>query len=225
MKLKQLESMLQGVEVFHTPKIELEQYPTSAHIASRMLYTAANVYGDVAGRMCVDLGCGTGMLGIGAVALDAGHVMGIDIDQDALDLARKNIDEYFYDDDDDVVPSIDLVNVDVRAIAGGDMPCMDKCADTVVTNPPFGTRCKGADLVFLEAAFRLSRHAVYSLHKTSTRNHIGKVVQNLLPCCDMTCPNHMHFIPALPKISKWTSGGLSYDIQTVMGLSIPIWDI
>ena len=179
MKLKQLESMLQGVEVFHTPKIELEQYPTSAHIASRMLYTAANVYGDVAGRMCVDLGCGTGMLGIGAVALDAGHVMGIDIDQDALDLARKNIDEYFYDDDDDVVPSIDLVNVDVRAIAGGDMPCMDKCADTVVTNPPFGTRCKGADLVFLEAAFRLSRHAVYSLHKTSTRNHIGKVAKAL----------------------------------------------
>ena len=33
MKLKVLESNLQDVEVFDDPKILLEQYPTSAHIA------------------------------------------------------------------------------------------------------------------------------------------------------------------------------------------------
>ena len=33
LKLKQLQSCLQDVDVFDTPKIMLEQYPTSAHIA------------------------------------------------------------------------------------------------------------------------------------------------------------------------------------------------
>ncbi|KAJ0449523.1 hypothetical protein HanHA89_Chr17g0729411 [Helianthus annuus] len=39
MKLKQLESLLGNLQQFRNPKIELEQYPTGAHIASRMLYT------------------------------------------------------------------------------------------------------------------------------------------------------------------------------------------
>lgn len=33
MKLKELESCLQQVDTFEEPKILLEQYPTSAHIA------------------------------------------------------------------------------------------------------------------------------------------------------------------------------------------------
>ena len=42
-------------------------------------------------------------------------------------------------------------------------------ADTVVMNPPFGTRKKGADMGFLRAALGVAKRAVYSLHKTSTR--------------------------------------------------------
>jgi hypothetical protein len=50
--------------------------------------------------------------------------------------------------------------------------------DTVIMNPPFGTRRKGADVDFLRAATRLVRGgggAVYSLHKSSTRAHLQKV--------------------------------------------------
>jgi predicted RNA methylase len=53
-------------------------------------------------------------------------------------------------------------------------------ADAVVTNPPFGTRRKGADMDFLRAAFRLSCHSVYSLHKSSTREHVGRVARREL---------------------------------------------
>lgn len=53
-------------------------------------------------------------------------------------------------------------------------------ADTVITNPPFGTRQKGADMAFLRAAFRLSRHSVYSLHKSSTREFVGKAARREL---------------------------------------------
>lgn len=40
MKMKQLQSMLEDLEVFRDPQIELEQYPTGAHLAACMLYTA-----------------------------------------------------------------------------------------------------------------------------------------------------------------------------------------
>jgi len=39
MKLKELEGHLGSLEQFPQPKIELEQYPTGPHIASRMLFT------------------------------------------------------------------------------------------------------------------------------------------------------------------------------------------
>ena len=47
--------------------------------------------------------------------------------------------------------------------------------DTVVMNPPFGTKHnKGLDLLFLQTGIFLAKTAVYSLHKTSTRDHVIK---------------------------------------------------
>ena len=40
MKLKQLESLLQDVEPFREPDQMLEQYPTGAHLASRVVAEA-----------------------------------------------------------------------------------------------------------------------------------------------------------------------------------------
>jgi len=48
-------------------------------------------------------------------------------------------------------------------------PCL---LDTVVLNPPFGTRQSGVDVTFLHVALQLARTAVYSLHKSSTRSYI-----------------------------------------------------
>ncbi len=40
-------------------------------------------------------------------------------------------------------------------------------------NPPFGTKHnKGLDILFVQRALELSRSSVYSLHKTSTREHV-----------------------------------------------------
>lgn len=48
---------------------------------------------------------------------------------------------------------VDLVQCDICGLGG--QPRL--AADTVIMNPPFGTRRKGADLDFLRAAFRVSR--------------------------------------------------------------------
>lgn len=62
MKLRYLESELSEVDVFENPKVDLEQVPTSPHIAACMIHAAAEVYGDIEGKLVGDFGVGTGML-------------------------------------------------------------------------------------------------------------------------------------------------------------------
>lgn len=58
------------------------------------------------------------------------------------------------------------------------IPLSSNCVDTVLTNPPFGTKNNaGVDITFLRAATRLARRAVYSFHKSSTRDFLIKTVQ------------------------------------------------
>lgn len=76
MKLKELESWLQDVQGFSAPQILLEQYQTPPHIASRVLHTAQATFEDLEGKLVADLGCGCGMLMLGASLLEAAHVIG-----------------------------------------------------------------------------------------------------------------------------------------------------
>jgi len=163
MKLKQLESNLQQVEEFENPKILLEQYPTRPHIAACMLHTMQASFGDLENKHVADLGCGCGVLSVGAVMLGAGSVTGFDIDMDALELFQENIAEFDID-------NVDIVQCDVKHISD----VSGTTFDTVFMNPPFGTKHnKGIDMVFVRKGLDLA-NVVYSLHKTSTREHIQK---------------------------------------------------
>ncbi|ESO00869.1 hypothetical protein HELRODRAFT_157302 [Helobdella robusta] len=106
MKLKTLESTLSNVEPFRDPKLDLEQYLTSPHIAGHMLYHIEMKFGDIEGKTVVDLGCGTGMLSIAASLMGASYCLGLDIDDDALSIARENLD-------DGEITNVDLLKVDV----------------------------------------------------------------------------------------------------------------
>eukprot|EP00882_Tetradesmus_deserticola_P019327 GHRQ01020795.1.p2 GENE.GHRQ01020795.1~~GHRQ01020795.1.p2 ORF type:complete len:123 (+),score=35.86 GHRQ01020795.1:302-670(+) len=94
MKLKELHALMQDIEPFAQPKVQLEQYPTGADIASRMLYTIEAMYNDIEGNVVVDLGTGTGMLAIGAALLGSPCVLGLDVDPDALDVAQDNCEQF-----------------------------------------------------------------------------------------------------------------------------------
>ncbi|KAL9683930.1 hypothetical protein QQ045_021358 [Rhodiola kirilowii] len=161
MKLKQLEGLLGDLQQFDNPKVELEQYPTGPHIASRMLYTADFSFGDVTDKVVADFGCGCGTLGIAAALLDAGHVIGIDVDAESLETASGNAA--------DLEVNVDFIQCDI-----GTFRWRGQIIDTVVMNPPFGTRKKGADMDFLQKALKIASGAVYSLHKTTTREHIKR---------------------------------------------------
>lgn len=163
-KLKQLEQHLQEVEGFENPKILLEQYPTRPHIAACMVHTMAYTFDDIEDKLIADLGCGCGVLAIGSVMLGAGAVTGIDVDQDALEQFQGNISDFEID-------NIDLINMDIESLNEG----WASKFDTVIMNPPFGTKHnKGLDLKFLQTGIKMASGAVYSLHKTSTREHVVK---------------------------------------------------
>ena len=57
MKLKHLESALSEVRLFNSPSIELEQIPTSAHLASQIIFQAAqnqDIIGSLIGFILLD---------------------------------------------------------------------------------------------------------------------------------------------------------------------------
>ncbi|CAM9723426.1 unnamed protein product, partial [Phaeothamnion confervicola] len=204
MKIKQLESALQSIRRYsdlgpERTNIALEQYSTSPHLAARMIFTADMQYGDIEGKVVLDMGCGTGVLGIGAAVMGAAHVVGWDVDPGALEVAAENAAEIEVD--------LDLVCLDViasRRVAAGSV-------DTVVMNPPFGTRIAGADVAFLQRALALGPAAVYSMHKSSTREHIASKASEW--GADFQVVAQMRFdIPATYKFHRQKSVDVEVDL-------------
>lgn len=162
MRLSTLEQCLQEAKTFEKPKVHLEQYPTTPHLAACMLHSIQSTFGDIEGKLIADLGCGCGVLTIGASLLGASQCIGFEIDKEALDIFSDN-KEYFE------IENCDGVNCDINYLDSR----WEKVFDTVIMNPPFGTRNKGIDIDFIEAGMKLA-NVIYSLHKTSTRPFIVK---------------------------------------------------
>ncbi|KAL9694762.1 hypothetical protein quinque_014047 [Culex quinquefasciatus] len=102
---------LQTVEGFEKPKVYLEQYVTPSHIAAHALYTIETNYGDLENKLVLDLGCGPGMLSIGAALLGAQHVVGIEIDLDAIKVFQENVQGF-------ELENVDCVQWDVLNLDG-----------------------------------------------------------------------------------------------------------
>ncbi|MHA2231798.1 MAG: METTL5 family protein [Candidatus Hodarchaeales archaeon] len=149
-------NFLKSIPSIDQPNRALEQYATPQQLAWDMLDLAYRK-GDIAGRIIWDLGCGTGILAFGAALMGAKEVIGIDIDLRSLLLARSVL-EYCSDP----LP-IQFI------VSSVEFPGFKHWAHkdaTVIMNPPFGTRRKGIDMVFLKAGFQVGR-VVYSLHKAN----------------------------------------------------------
>ena len=60
--------ILSKLKLFSKPQLNLEQYPTDSEIAAEVLWNA-HMNDDLDNKVVADLGCGTGILGIGALLL------------------------------------------------------------------------------------------------------------------------------------------------------------
>ena len=88
MNQRKLEMLLEAIEGFSDPEIELEQYQTPSPLAAEILHFAF-MQRDLDDSV-QDLGCGTGILAIGAKLLGVRNVVGYDADPRALEIAKIN---------------------------------------------------------------------------------------------------------------------------------------
>ena len=146
--------ILSGLEGFHEPKVRQEQYMMDSEIGASMLWNAF-LLGDIEGKVIADLGCGTGVLGIGALLLGAKLVYFVDSDEKALEIVKSNISKVKSESSKSKLMDQDIGKAILKA-------------DTVVQNPPFGTKVRHNDIFFLEKALKTAP-VIYSFHKSETK--------------------------------------------------------
>jgi len=155
---RQLEIQLGKLRILQSPQLRLEQYPVSAKVAAELLDMAGFEHHDFQGET-IDLGTGTGRLAIGAAMMGSKRVVGVDIDERSIALARENAMA--------AGVQVDWFVSDIKEVAGR--------YDTVIMNPPYGTRSPHLDVMFLERAFKLAPVS-YSIHKSSTREFLTRAI-------------------------------------------------
>jgi putative methylase len=159
---KGLAVLLSRLEGFDRPKVRVEQYQTDAEIAAEVLW---NVFmkGDI-GKVSVDLGCGTGILGIGMLLLGAERVYFVDSDRNAMDLAKKNLGTMKSE-----------CSIQGQAVFRcQDISDFNEKVKLTVQNPPFGVKMRHMDKIFLNKAFEISK-VVYSFHKSESKGFVDAI--------------------------------------------------
>ncbi len=155
---------LSKIKEFKLPKAQYEQYSTNSELAAGILW---KIYLDGnCGKVIADLGCGTGVLGLGALLLGAKKVFFVDIDIDALNIASENhkaLEKKFHKK-----LNAEFINCNVKTF--------NKKVDVVLQNPPFGVQNVHADKLFLEKAMGIA-DIIYSVHKIESKEFVERLTK------------------------------------------------
>ena len=152
MKQKNLEIQLTQFKNFKEPKIQLEQYQTPPRLVAMITWRALQL-GDIKDKVVADFCSGTGLFAIAAKILGAKKVYAIEIDPEALKVAKENVEKTGLE--------IEFIKKDAREISMN--------FDTVLMNSPFGVKGTVKDQQFLRAALSVSKVS-YSLHLFQEKN-------------------------------------------------------
>lgn len=155
---RQLEIQIEKLKTLQTPRLGLEQYPVSSRVAAELLYMAGFEHNDLRGAT-IDLGTGTGRLAIGAALMGSPKVVGVDLDGRSIVVAKENGAS--------ASVQVEWIVSDIVGVEGR--------FDSVLMNPPYGTRTPHLDIKFLDRAFELAP-IVYSIHKSSTRDYLKRAI-------------------------------------------------
>ncbi len=153
---KNLAIFLESLDLFPSPKLRLEQYPTPSSLAAEIAVTASII--DSSTQTFLDLGCGTGILTV-AMGIAGFYTIGVDIDRDAIEIAIRNVRR--------AGVRADFVLQDVRHLNV-------RRAVGVVMNPPFGIKRRHADRIFLEKAFEIGS-VIYTIHSAGSEDFVRRM--------------------------------------------------
>ena len=143
-------------------------------------------------------------MSIGSALVGAAYVCGIEIDEDAVQIALQNCDEMFEEERE---TAIDFINAKIDLnLSSPSFGRFSNLFDVVIMNPPFGTKNNaGADFKFLKEAINLVRPGgnIYSLHKSSTREFFKKQMIAMKDNVDITGEVLAEVRYDLPKCYKF----------------------
>lgn len=154
--------ILSHLEGFYEPKVRQEQYLMDSEVGASVLWNAY-LLGNIEGKVIADLGCGTGILGIGALLLSAKYLFFVDSDEKALEIAKKNLSKV----------KSEGYSIGKEELICQDIGKLDIKTDVVLQNPPFGTKVKHNDIFFLEKALKIAT-VVYSFHKSEGKGFLER---------------------------------------------------
>lgn len=149
--------------------LHLEQYSTPSEIAADIVWKAY-MLGDIRNRAILDPACGPGFLGIGCLLLGAKKVIFLDVDKEVINILKDNLirikNKYSISQN-----KYEIINEDIK-----DINIKDRI-QIIIQNPPFGTKQRHADKIFLEKAFQIA-DIIYSFHKIESKSFIEKISQD-----------------------------------------------
>ncbi|MBU2638600.1 MAG: METTL5 family protein [Nanoarchaeota archaeon] len=166
MNKRQLAVLLSGLNQLEKKDVKLEQYPTDSEIAAEVAWNAY-MSADIEDKTIADLGCGNGILGIAALVLGAKKVIFLDIDKKSVELTKNNVNEMQKRLGKKL--KAEFICSDIKAFKGK--------IDTVIQNPPFGTKQEHADKEFLLKAMQTAK-TIYSFHKASTESFVKAIIKD-----------------------------------------------
>ncbi|MBU4352367.1 MAG: METTL5 family protein [Nanoarchaeota archaeon] len=163
MNKKQLSILLSKLSNFEKQDVKLEQYPTDSNIAAEVLWDAY-LKEDIKDKLIADLGCGQGILGLGALILGAKKVIFVDIDKNALEVAKKN--KAFIESELNQKYNAMFLHENVQNFK--------RKVNVILQNPPFGVQKNHMDKLFLLKSMELAP-VIYTFHKISTEKFVRKI--------------------------------------------------
>ena len=157
MRRDELLRRIQAVPLPARPDASREQVGTPAEAAVDLVMAVDRCVG-VSGRSVLDLGCGTGRIAIAAALLGATPVVGVEVDDSLLPVART-------------AARTAGASVAFHAL---DVNRWDRPSDLVLMNPPFGAQRRHADRPFWDRALVLARQAVGAFASAASRTFIAR---------------------------------------------------
>lgn len=188
---------------FSDPNFFLEQYSTTLEI----LETYYNFYPATASDIIIDLGIGTGLLSFLAFKKGAKKIIGIDIDKKALKKAQNNALELH-------IHNLNLIHSSVEFF---NFKKFTNKVNGIIMNPPFGTKRKYLDFVFLKKSM-LTKAWILTLHKDNYES--DKMILDLCKINNYIVAHKKNLIYSIPNTHK-PHILTTYPVKVTLYLLIP----
>ncbi len=205
--LKQIElyrkiiAFVKQIDSFRSPKVLLEQYSLPAQLIAFILVCVEK---DLMNQRIVEFGSGTGRISLPLLKFFSAHLLCVDIDSETMHGLKRLLKSEKLD-----------AELLLSAIEFLETYSWKDSYEVTIMNPPFGTKRRGIDIVFLEKALIFSKKVI-SIHKSNreSRRLIDRISRNYNKSCEILATLEFP-IPPLYVFHKKKSHYVDVDVYRI----------